>query len=195
MMNSILLVEDEADVSAVFQSFLGRRGFTVSATASGVEALRLIPVLKPDLVLLDITLSDSSGIDILKTLRETDTATKVIIITGQMFLSDKVAAIRELGIVDYLEKPIVLSRLEEIVTRVLGGEIMMPKLLPKTAEAVPFDRHRLMNVLGVMRGKCESFVLDVEDGFLDKMPERAQRDKAIQIMKDLIRSIEELTKK
>ena len=90
----ILIVEDEPDIAGTLQSYLGRRGFQVSTTASGLEALLLIEISKPDVVILDFSLNDLSGQDVLKRLREKDQQTRVIVITGQMLPEEEIARIR-----------------------------------------------------------------------------------------------------
>ncbi len=56
----ILVVEDEPDVCNSFQSYFGRRGFLVSTTPSGTEALTIIKSSQPDLVILDLKLADET---------------------------------------------------------------------------------------------------------------------------------------
>ena len=96
----LLIVEDEADTCTAVQSFFGKRDFAVSTTGSGIEALSMIRAGKPDIVLLDIALSDLNGVDVLKKLREHDQATKVIVITGHLYPPEEIEKIQNLGISD-----------------------------------------------------------------------------------------------
>jgi len=68
----ILVVDDEPDITASFQSFFGRRGFLVNTAASGKDALDIIKTSRPDLVFLDLTLPEMHGKEVLKELREFD---------------------------------------------------------------------------------------------------------------------------
>ncbi len=107
----ILVVDDEPDIIASFQSFFGRRGFLVSTAASGKDALDIIKISRPDLVFLDLTLPELTGKEVLKELRTFDKKTKVVIITGHALESEDEEEFRSLGISAYLNKPIVLEKL------------------------------------------------------------------------------------
>lgn len=115
----ILVVDDEPDITASFQSFFGKRGFLVNTAASGKDALDIIKTSKPDLVFLDLTLPEMSGKEILEALRKFDKKTKVIIVTGHTLESEKEdKEFQTLGISAYLNKPVILETLEDIVRSV-----------------------------------------------------------------------------
>ncbi|MBF0122777.1 MAG: response regulator [Candidatus Omnitrophica bacterium] len=193
--HKILIVEDEPDVCASLQSFLSRRGFSVSTTASGSDALRIIPVFQPDLILLDLTLLDLSGIEVLKKLRRENNKIKVIIMTGQMLPFDEVDSVRALGVVEYLQKPVVLSQFEMILREVFGGGEVERQVggLPLfyDIESPGEVSHKMANLLGVIRTKCEAFLLNERDGFHKDKTESERLLMAKGIMEEAIIKTEE----
>ena len=194
----ILLVEDEPDVCSALQSFLGRRGLVVTTTASGLEALSLISIAKPDLILLDLTINDLNGIEVLKRLRQTDKATKVIIITGQMCLQQEIDGIAALGIEGFFNKPLVLSHLGELINRALGKEFVRFEATRTSVAAakVPDSkvRHKILNLLGIIRNKCENYVLGIQDGIFKNKTDEEKVKIAVDTMSDVIHKVDELSR-
>lgn len=101
----ILCVEDE-DLIRANQVFYLRRLFnTVYEASSGKEALELIEMKKPDIVISDIELDDINGLEMIRKIREKDKKTKFIVLSAystKEYLFDAI----DLGLVKYLVKPI-----------------------------------------------------------------------------------------
>ena len=194
----ILLVEDEADACCALQSFLGRRGFTVTTTGSGIEALSLIKVSRPDLILLDITINDLNGIEVLKRLRQTDKGIKVIVITGQMCPPSEIDSIAQLGIEGFFNKPLILSHLGELINQAFGFQLVTGKTTPAFPSPVnnadPKTHHRIANLLGNIRNKCENYLLDLRDGLYKNKTGEQKVQIAADIMGDVIRKVDEVSK-
>lgn len=76
-------------------------------------------MLNPDLVLLDIYLTDGNGLDILRALRQKESSPDVILITADRDVNTLQEAMRG-GVVDYLLKPVIFSRLEESINKYLS---------------------------------------------------------------------------
>ena len=112
----ILIVEDEPDVCASLQSFLGRRGFSVSTTASGSDALRIIPVFLPDLILLDLDLPDIHGSEVLKQLQENNRTKDIpVVILSAAAMPKQIKEMQKAGAKNYLTKPLdLITFLNEI---------------------------------------------------------------------------------
>jgi len=68
-MNKLLLVDDEAHVRKLYEEILSRDGHKVTAVATALEAMNILRREKYDLIILDIELEESSGLDILKELK------------------------------------------------------------------------------------------------------------------------------
>lgn len=187
----LLVVDDELDICTAVQSYFGRRGFIVSTTGSGHEALSMIKTAKPDLVLLDITLNDLNGVEVLRKLREHDKETKIIIITGQMYPESQIQEIIELGVSGYENKPFVLGQIERLVCEAIGRKLPVPiiKIKKKRLKDVKVSKrdtvHKLSNLLGIIRNKCENFALNVEEGVYNDKSDEELVKMSVQIMKDI----------
>ena len=196
----ILLVEDEPDICGAVQSYLGKRGCAVSTTASGKEALSMIDASRPDIVFLDLALNDINGKDVLKTLRQSDKTTKVIIVTGQLLPEEELKSIHSLGISAYLNKPILLEQIGNIINEVLNQEFSraaLPKSRQKLKTAVFAQdnaAHELANLLGIIRSKCENFVLDIEEGIAKDKSDKELVATAVDIMTNVMSAVDRAAK-
>jgi len=115
-MPKLLIVDDEMDVREFAKNFFQRRKIEVVVSSSGEEALEMLIKEKPDLVLLDVRLGGMDGIEVLSKMRQMQNNTQVIMVTGvnEKETSDKA---KELGVVDYIHKPLKLDELEEVVLK------------------------------------------------------------------------------
>ena len=103
---SILVVDDETSLRETFHFFLTREGYAPVLTAAGYEqALALIRTEKIDLIISDIVLEKSSGIDLLKYTRQNNIDCPFIIITGFPDVSTAAESLR-FGAFDYIVKPV-----------------------------------------------------------------------------------------
>ena len=85
MVKSVLLVEDDFYIRALYQKAMEMKGFTVFLAADGEEAIELFEKERPDVVLLDIMLPTMSGMDVLKHIRslaKDDEKVPVIMVTN-----------------------------------------------------------------------------------------------------------------
>ncbi|MCD6532770.1 MAG: response regulator [Deltaproteobacteria bacterium] len=76
---SILVVDDEENIRWLYKEELEDEGYTITAAASGEEALQIVPELKPDLVVMDIKMPGISGVDTLVKIKEMDKNIPVIL--------------------------------------------------------------------------------------------------------------------
>jgi len=106
----ILVVDDEESACTVLETLLQHEGFAVRTAANGVAALRVATEFAPDVVVTDLKMPEMDGIELLKKLREQDSALPVIVTTASGDLSSAVAAMRA-GADDYLAKPIDVDAL------------------------------------------------------------------------------------
>ena len=186
----LLVVEDEPDICTTVQSYFGKRGFIVSTTGSGREALSMIKASRPDLVLLDISLNDLSGVEVLQELRQYDKETKVVIITGQLYNNEDVRKIFDLGISDYRHKPLVLEEISKLVYEILDQEIVNISQASRKKGKHPDSSasaivHALSNFLGIIRNKCENFTSNIEDGIYKNKTSDELVKMSVEIMKDI----------
>jgi K+-sensing histidine kinase KdpD len=138
----ILVIDDEPNVIRLCQRALGKEGFEVKGALSGEEGLQLLKGRSPelassracrgacaeqsrraegenfDLTLLDIKLPDRDGLDVLSTIREMDSETAVVIVTGYGTMEVAIRALKS-GAQDFLLKPFTAEELMASVQRVL----------------------------------------------------------------------------
>jgi two-component system response regulator (stage 0 sporulation protein F) len=119
-MAKLLIVDDEVDVREFAANFFRKRKIQVITAASGEEAIAAVEKEKPDLVLLDIKMPGIDGLEAMRIMREKDKGLKVIMVTGRKPDEDEsFEKCRELGVLDYIHKPLELDELERIVLKEL----------------------------------------------------------------------------
>jgi twitching motility protein PilT len=106
----IIYAEDDPTCVVNVRRILSAEGYQVEPVISGEDCLEACGQRPPDLVLLDLTLPDGSGLDFLRSLRRDHPELPVIIVTASESVRDAVVAIK-LGAVDFLSKPIDAQRL------------------------------------------------------------------------------------
>ena len=119
MTHGVLVIEDEATLARNIARYLGRMEFDMRIAATLREGWAAYEEFRPDIVLLDLSLPDGNGLDLLKRMRAQDPQAKVIILTGHGSISTAVEAMR-LGATDFLTKPVALGELHLLVDRVLN---------------------------------------------------------------------------
>ena len=107
----LLIVEDEKNLCDTIAKNLYGAGYEVDTSYDGNNALDCILSEDYDLIVLDLNLPGTDGMDILKELRKKNEETKVIIFSAKSQIADKVAGL-DAGANDYLEKPFHLQELE-----------------------------------------------------------------------------------
>ena len=107
----ILIVEDERALCDTIVRSVRRLAYSVDFCYNGNKALELIEVERYDLILLDLNLPGADGMTVLRTLRETDHETRVLILSARSEVTDKVDGL-DAGANDYLAKPFHLAELE-----------------------------------------------------------------------------------
>ncbi|HEY3397864.1 MAG TPA: response regulator [Armatimonadota bacterium] len=105
----ILVIDDEAQIRRFLTSSLTAHGYRVQAEETGQAGLRETPVFHPDLILLDLSLPDRDGVEVLRELREWS-STPVIVLSVREREEDKIAAL-DAGADDYLTKPFSMGEL------------------------------------------------------------------------------------
>jgi DNA-binding response OmpR family regulator len=111
-MKKILLIEDDTDLYSLLQYNLEKEGFAMVGSQTGRGALDLCRSTRPDLIILDIMLPDSDGLDICKAIRnEPELAhIPVIFLTARASETDRIVGL-ELGANDYIVKPFFVREL------------------------------------------------------------------------------------
>jgi len=137
---TVLVVEDEEDISELIQFNLEQEGFSVTTVADGERALQLVQEDRPSLVILDLMLPGMPGIEVCKRLRAQAATARVpiLMVTAKSGEADRVVGL-EMGADDYVIKPFSVR---ELVARVRA---VLRRTEPPTLEMAPriYDRGRL----------------------------------------------------
>src|SRR6266496_2403028 len=125
----VLVVDDEADITALVAYHLAKAGYRVATAANGGDALRAAREERPDLVVLDLMLPGVSGYDVLAELRQRDETKDigVVLLTARKDEPDRIKGL-SLGADDYLPKPFSP---QELVLRV--GAVLRRLAAPAVA--------------------------------------------------------------
>ena len=107
----LLLVEDDPALAQALALALSRRGFTVAQATNGRTALQRAITESFAIIVLDLTLPEMDGFEVLREIRAQGFATPIIVLTARGTVGDRVHGLR-LGADDYLPKPFDLDELE-----------------------------------------------------------------------------------
>ena len=133
---SVLVVEDDRNISELLQLYLEKEGYAVTLAFDGGEGLSKFRALQPDLVLLDVMMPVADGWTVCKTIRS-ESQTPIIMLTAKAETDDKVAGLKS-GADDYITKPFemkeLLARIEAVLRRTDRGAA------ETTARRLTFDK-------------------------------------------------------
>jgi len=119
MTQTILIVDDDARLIDLLTEYFGENEFFTHAVMAGADALDAVRNNQPDIVILDIMLPDTNGLEVLKQIRAKHTV-PVIMLTAKGDDTDRIVGL-ELGADDYLPKPFnpreLLARIRAILRR------------------------------------------------------------------------------
>jgi DNA-binding NtrC family response regulator len=134
----ILVVDDEEDVCRSVTKILTRRGFTVDAALSAEDAVKRINDTSFDLVITDLMMPKTDGLELLKIIRDHYPELNVIMITGYASIDSAVKAVK-LGAAGYLPKPFTPEELMTVTRKALEGQRNTPKTPATEARQMPDD--------------------------------------------------------
>lgn len=121
-MISVLIVDDAAFMRLAIKNILNKNGFSVVADAkNGQEGVEKYIELKPDIVTMDITMPDMSGIEALKKIREYDPNAKVIMISA-MGQEGMVKEAILSGAKSFIVKPYKEEHIIQTLTKIASGK-------------------------------------------------------------------------
>ena len=119
-MKKILIIDDDKKLTDLLEEFLGSNKFKVKSIHESINALKELEKYNPDLIILDITLPEMDGFQVLRSIRK-EHDTPVIMLTARGEISDRVVGL-DLGADDYMPKPFepleLLARINSILRRV-----------------------------------------------------------------------------
>jgi two-component system response regulator VicR len=120
----ILCVEDEPEMIDLVRLILGRRGFEIKGASGGLEGLKIIREVIPDLVLLDLMMPDMDGWEVYQQMKADEKTRNipVIVVTAKAQSIDKVLALHIAKVDDYIAKPFSPQDLTNSVEKVLRSK-------------------------------------------------------------------------
>jgi two-component system, chemotaxis family, chemotaxis protein CheY len=119
-MAKVMIVDDSAYARRVHRAILESGGHVVVEAASGSAALELFSLERPEAVLLDLTMGDIGGLEVLRLLRELDADPHVIVVSADIQKSTAIA-VKEAGAERFLAKPVGADDLLATIAEITGG--------------------------------------------------------------------------
>jgi DNA-binding NtrC family response regulator len=145
-MSRILLVDDDRSVRHVISKAFEGSEVEVVAAATAEDGMRLLTETRPDVVLLDVMLPATSGLDLFEQIRDADAKLPVIFITS-LASSETAIKAMTLGAFDYLLKPLNLAQIQDLVhqaleiRRLMNTPVDMPGIGTADTNGVPASKH------------------------------------------------------
>ena len=113
----VLVIDDDDPGREVMELLLRRAGFVAQSVSNGADGVAVVQEGATDLVLVDLFLPDTSGIEILKEIRQVAPEIEVVVITGHASAQTAVAAMKE-GAYDYITKPVNFDELKIVIAKI-----------------------------------------------------------------------------
>ncbi len=124
---TVLIVDDERTLARAIKAFLVEHGYEAEVAGDAERALELLESLRPDVIFSDFRLPGMSGIELLRRIREFDSAIPVIIMTAFGSIEGAVEAVK-LGAFDYVKKPLDLEELKLLADRARETSLLKQEL-------------------------------------------------------------------
>jgi DNA-binding response OmpR family regulator len=138
-MSRILIIEDDKKLASALVAGIEAEGYQVSWASSAEEGFFQIHSQQPDLLLLDVTLPQRNGLDLLRQIRQERIDVRVLMLTSHNTVEDRVEGLKT-GADDYLGKPFsfpeLIARIESLLRRYIpkaaSGEVRVADLILNT---------------------------------------------------------------
>ena len=144
----LLVIEDELSLQEIMAVTLRKEGYVVETASSYAAAADKIGAYSYDCILLDITLPDGNGLDILESMKKSGNGTNVIITSARDSIDDKIRGL-ELGADDYLAKPFHLAELAARIRSVTRRSRNAGELAYSAGNVALYESSRKLTVAGV----------------------------------------------
>lgn len=116
----ILIVDDEAEIRNLLGEFLSYRGYEITVVPSAAEAQRTVEKTHPNLIIADLQLDESDGLQMIDQLKVKVPHTPVMLLTGTFFEPQIVREVLGKKVASYLHKPSPLARILTEVQALIG---------------------------------------------------------------------------
>lgn len=169
----VLIVDDEPNIRLMLRTTLVTDGYQISEAGNGREALDVVEREEPDVVLLDLSMPEMDGMEVLRALKgmRLTRRPRVVVLTAYGSISAAVKATR-LGAMDFLEKPVSPGEVRDAVEAALAEPVAPGE--PKPDElAGGYEA-----VLGRVRKALRAAKLEDAESLMMKAADLAQKDAA-----------------
>ena len=116
MNEKILIIDREPDIRKTLENLLRKEGYQVRSTSGSEEAIDIFKSEPFDLVIMDINMPGSNGLQVMRKIKKLDEEIEVIILTGSVSIDNAVQALRNNGAFDFLTKP--LENVDQLIISV-----------------------------------------------------------------------------
>ena len=138
-MKKILAIDDQQLILLSLEKHLTDLGYTIKCASDGQTGLELFESFKPDIVIVDINMDGMSGLEVIKNIRqEKKSDVKILVMSGNTD-EDTIIDGFDLGIDDYMKKPLSLNEISARIARIFG--IKSEKLLDNSSKGQMLQRH------------------------------------------------------
>ena len=165
----VLIVDDDRDISSLLSTLMNKEGLTSLTAYDGETALQMVPVARPDMLLVDVKMPGIDGLTVLKRVKETDPHLPVVLITAYAEVPSSVAAMRA-GAFDYLSKPFEHPEVMRVVRAALAERAR--EQARANEELAQHNRDiGLLNEMGEMLQSCHAVAEanDIIEPFLGRL--------------------------
>lgn len=138
-MKRILAIDDQQLILLSLEKHLTDLGYTIKCASDGQTGLELFESFKPDIIIVDINMDGMSGLDVIKNIRqEKKSDVKILVMSGNTD-EDTIIDGFDLGIDDYMKKPLSLNEISARIARIFG--IKSEKNLDNSSKGQMLQRH------------------------------------------------------
>lgn len=114
------MIDDEAEVRAILNVLLTGKGYRVTEASSGLEAMRVLKADPADLIISDLQMEDSDGLELIEEIKKTQPNVPVILLTGVLFDPEVVRDTISKKVSCYIEKTAPLTKIALEIQRLVG---------------------------------------------------------------------------
>ena len=152
----ILIVDDEKSIRDFLEIMLKKEGYKVASASSGEEALKLVNQINYDLVISDIRMKGMSGVELLKSIKEINPETVVLMVTAYASVDTAIDAMKA-GAYDYIAKPFKIEEVKHIIRNALDRKRLETEniLLKKELKS----KYGFANLIGTSQKMLEVYAI------------------------------------
>jgi two-component system alkaline phosphatase synthesis response regulator PhoP len=141
---SVLIIDDDVKLVKLLQTYFEKEGYIAYAANNGLDALQIVRLQKPDIMVLDLMLPGLDGLDVCRRIRK-ENDIPIIMLTARDEESDRLVGL-EIGADDYVTKPFspkeVVARAKTILRRV-NKDIVRSELIKAGTLVIDLERHEV----------------------------------------------------